>query len=1229
MAHQNETIFYARDGEYVTLDGRSYIGPYHKMTSDILMTGASHSDDSEVIVATAGRQSVKSSPLQNPTPNTTLNENTTQYDLLPQLVNSPPVIIKSIGEASTPRVKPAAAAGTLDGEYMYQFPDGTVKVHAGTTITMRIDADQPEIFNVENGILELKEPEEDLVYRWFVDGESIVSDDIDFSLRAQRTVSGSTLTITNMIPKYAGLYTCVASNDVGSTDGGSLNLEVYNSDVDSFFYTNLVTNPNGINEDGALGIDGWESLSGTMQAKQLSKKTVGFRDKRIVVDPMNPDFHWTKEMMFPRPYQLDGGVLQNNPINNMKSYFTRDKYQYRVNGGTGLAQIYQDIDIEPLREFVRGSIYGVSGVTALISFYLGNAIYSYEPARPYLTPDERAVAGNYYDGAPRLGIENYVKMGPGFVKETAQIQIEEYNNETRLSSLGYGNRPINITDPWNRRFGQYANQIYYEGGQGITSPDQPSEGGKIDQHLFVADELFPNPEDRYTYGQYAEFRRIVLDKLNPRTNKIRLIYTIKASGNLEFILQELGINKYNVSDGIFELPGWNGSWQSGQLTKNSNAPQAADRPWEAVRLNYRASLPWPDSAQKRIPKQSLSRAFASGFNLTLIPTGPAQNNENALNGIYSRNTRVEGLVPGPIQPNAAPFDPLDTGIRDVSITFTMDANTNSLNIQVVSAKPYKPAELTQLPYSPGLLPFDTDSPTQYIASPIYNTKLQLTIPTLTQTYTSGDPASSNGPINPIYLSNGLNEGRYVQLSGGNYKPNGQTLNGTFQIKAPTYPITTYTITKDDRLTLYENITNETQLPLNETYPYWSTPSQALDTTNIIQNYGKVNNQFVEPIGSTEAQWKGTSRFIITIGVHNTNFGTKEEQSLHAIDNYYLEFDATQAVIHKDKNTAGNEVLPSLDDFERVPQTILDTLNSAPNSTDRKMLFGTDIDGQLPDGPTNVFQEEAAKLVDMEPLTLPIIDLDGDSNNVASIQLPDTLLTQPRQSGGLGVPVIPPPSASLNVVEGSQTLFQTNSGTNSTAYTYNLEQITEAVDTQLAIELEKLSPAAAQFVRFYNFDLPYNDPKQTTTLPLSAVYDGSTDDFLKLSVEERLQINQSRLRVPTSEDSLAMVLARRKNGLTKAYNSILTTGSLPNPSPLNETILTEANTIPTTASIFTTEDAEPDPAYKVVLYGVRPITAAPTQKQGVDVIIGTPLIGKVEGKDYTIKDISVANTGSLM
>ena len=1215
MDHHQYPLYYAKEGEYVTLDGQPYIGPFHKMSSGILMTGKQHSISSTVIVSAKSKTST-APPLQSVSPNTTLNENETEYDLLPEIVNSPPVIIKSMAEASTPQVKPSVAAGTLDREYMYLFPDGATKVHAGVNITLRIEAEQPRILNVENGILLLKDSQQDLTYRWFVDGESIVSNDTDSSLRAARIIEGNSLTITNMIPRYAGVYTCVVSNDIGGTDGGSLNLEVYNSNVDSFFYTNLVTNPNGLAEDGTPSLDGWESLSGTMIAKEMSPKTIGNRDKRITVDPMNQEFHWTKEMMFPRPYQLDGGVLQSNPLSNIKTYITREKYQYGVNGGTNLAQIYQDIDLTDLREHIRGSIYGVSGVTAVISFYIGNAIYNYEPARPYLTPDERANDRNYYDGSARLSLENFVKMGPGFVKEIASIQIEEYSNETRVPSLGKDLRPITIQDPWNTRLTKYNNQIYYEGGENKTISDGPSGGGKADAHLFVADELFPTQLDRFTYGQYAEFQRVILDKLNPKTTKIRLIYTIKASEALSFVLNQLEVQRLNITDGIFEQPSWAGSWQSGELIRSANAPEQDDKPFSAIRDNYRSSLPWPDSAEQRIPKQSVSRAFASGFNITLIPTGSAQNNGSSVSRIYSRNTRVQGLVPSLINPNALPFDPADTGIRDVTVTFVMDVGTNTLGIQMIGRAPTSPqTTIEQIPYKAGLLPFDDNSEQVLLQGGTRDLRSTTIDGSIREYITVIQP--TNGITAPVYLTyTNPSENSYVQLSNSGYfkgsisqesRVNADlTITNLYIINAPAYPKQWYTLDSSDRLQIYNNTIENSNEPLTLAYDYWATPNQPLrvqeyaDSWNS-NSYSDTKNAFRwnNIVQEAKVQWKNYSRFIMTIGVHNTRFDSNDPLSLHAIDSYFIDFDGFNAVIHK---KAGNgQVLPSLDVLEQLTTDQINIINS--NSEQNS---GITFSSEVYNFYTAVFQN-----AQMAPIRVEVNEIAGNNNLVASIELPAVLLTNPRNQGGLNIPIASPPDASelpnVNVVDGTVEFIKNTPPNDvpSEIYRENLQKANEAIQPQIDAYYNNLSRSEKAFFDSFNYNLPYDNPIQTTPL------------FQGFGVVRRTAI---------PEDSVLMVLGRRRNALNEIYESLQATRELPNRN--YEAVFSESDIEPTQAQIYTSYELQIDSNYKVILYGMRPATAGPTLTSN-SIVTGTPTIGVSEGKEYTITEISVANTGSLI
>jgi hypothetical protein len=1198
------TVYYAEDGQYATLSGMPYVGPFHVMSSGILMTGAKHSMKSEVIVQTTNRTKDQTNIPTPQAPNTSLNENDTEYDLLPELINSPPIILKSIGEASTPQVKPSVAAGTLDGEYMYIFPDGNVKVHAGVSITMKIEAEQPPIFNVENGVLEVKDPQEGLSYRWFIDGEAIVGPDIDSSLRASRIIDGNTLTITNMIPRYAGVYTCVVSNDIGSTDGGSLSMEVYNSNVDSFFYTNLVTSPNGRDEEGALNLDGWESLAGNMVSKQFSKKTIGERDKSIVVDPMNQNFQWTKEMMFPRPYQLDGGVLQNNPLRNINTYITRDKYQYTLNGGSNLAQIYQDIDIEPLQDHVRGSIYGVDGITAIISFYIGNAIFNYESARPYLTPDTQADKNNYYLGAARLSLENFIKMGPGSIKEEVSVQIEEYENDTRLKSNNNA-RPITIRDPWNARMPNYANQVYYGGGV-ATIDGQPSGGGRPDQVLFVADELFPTQQSRYTYGQYAEFQKLVLPKLNPKTNKIRLIYTIQAKGELDFILNSNDNNIFNITDGVLSLVGWQGSFESGKLLANANAPNndATDKPLKAITANYRTNTA---DFEQRIPKQSISRAFATGFNVTLIPTGPAQNNESAIQSIYNRNTKVEGLIPSPIPSDPRPFDPQDTGVRDVTITFLFNHDTNSIAIQMIGRAPSSPeTTFEQVDYEAGLLPFERGSETSYI-QPYSVVKSSQLIQNGQSRSNTRDVKASNGILTPPYLNSALEGENLVQLQNGNY---------TTQVGfAPSYPKTWYTIDNLDKLSIYKNTIDNEKQPLNEVYPYWALPSKPLDLQSYADSWNSSQKAFTTNAGqlqSTTTQWEGYSRFVITIGVHDTSFDSNDPSSLYAIDNYYLDFTEDSAVFHKQ---AYNDILlPSFDSRESLSQEEKETLNTNQDSDTGELKYNTST--------KDIYKWSTAADVNMTPITAEVSKTVGSNDKIASFEIPITLLSNARSGGGLNIPILSESSQSLsNAVDGTVSFYKNTPPLSVPAniYNENLQSILSVLDAQIEVELENYNASQQTFFGRYTYTLPHNDPKQT-----EIVFEEQT---ITNSLGNEQTINLPIVRSAIPEDSVLMVLGRRKYILEETYNTLITQNETPEDSTLSARVLDESSIQPTEALIYLTFGGELDPKYKVVLYGMRPAPITPTL-QDSNKFTGTPLSGVVEDKVFTVKNIEVMNTGSL-
>ncbi len=110
MEYGERHTLYATSGQFTKLDGTSYIGPYHIMEQGLPMTEATHTPDSVVLVPVQETQTRQTSSLATPDPNTTLDENATVYDLIPVIINKPPVVVRAVSEASTPPIKPYAAA---------------------------------------------------------------------------------------------------------------------------------------------------------------------------------------------------------------------------------------------------------------------------------------------------------------------------------------------------------------------------------------------------------------------------------------------------------------------------------------------------------------------------------------------------------------------------------------------------------------------------------------------------------------------------------------------------------------------------------------------------------------------------------------------------------------------------------------------------------------------------------------------------------------------------------------------------------------------------------------------------------------------------------------------------------------------------------------------------------------------------------------------------------------
>ncbi len=85
-----------------------------------------------------------------------INENQTNYSLLPVVVNQPPIIIKSMVEGSIPAIQAYPPKhrdpSTQDtgSTVLYRNSDGTVKVVVGASFTLRVEASQRGTVTTDN-----------------------------------------------------------------------------------------------------------------------------------------------------------------------------------------------------------------------------------------------------------------------------------------------------------------------------------------------------------------------------------------------------------------------------------------------------------------------------------------------------------------------------------------------------------------------------------------------------------------------------------------------------------------------------------------------------------------------------------------------------------------------------------------------------------------------------------------------------------------------------------------------------------------------------------------------------------------------------------------------------------------------------------------------------------------------------------------------------------------------
>ena len=566
-------------------------------------------DGSVILDLGDGKNTTITKPLTS-LPISTVDENDTNYNLYPVPLNEPPIITRGIQDASTPKIRPIQAI-QLGIQSLYINGDGTVRIALGSTITLRVNAEQPNILNVENGVPKIIEAEQKLTYVWRKDNNVITTENPSAN-EPGFIINGNELTIQNPDLTYSGLYSCDVLNDIGATSSEDIELEIVDVENNQLFRLNHIVNPIGRN-----GMDSWTNTVGQIQTRGFSNiPTEEFKQ------PNKPDlFGYTSDMLNPDPLNLYYGYVSNyNPYTLLANanYFTRSNIDYFINGEVAIASCYQDIDLTDLQEYIQGSVYGITGLTGVFTCYIGNAGSRFLHSQNFISPTSRRRKSRYKPGESRLSLDNMRIAGLPEINETVEVIIEQYDKETLIpsryrienGSILSGPR-ITLLDPWRKTL------------------DSINTNNLFQKVETAASRLFGgNSNNVYTLGQFIQHNKVVIDPINFNATKVRIRLNFRVNDSR---LTEEDPKFTENTNEIYDINSWQQPYgpseSGGVVVSNTNlyiATNQASRPRNQNR---------PISAY--IPKNGMSRGLVTGLNFNVVPRLRDQSDENTVNDIGS------------------------------------------------------------------------------------------------------------------------------------------------------------------------------------------------------------------------------------------------------------------------------------------------------------------------------------------------------------------------------------------------------------------------------------------------------------------------------------------------------------------------------------------------------------------------------------------------------------------
>lgn len=638
----------------------------------------------KLIINFADNTSEKVSGSFTEPPKSTTNENTTTYALYPEQINEVPIITKGIYEASQPPIlREEAAVDKNYNENLYLSADGFVKVVVGADFQFKVEAVQPDTLNVENGIPTVIPRTESITYTWSKDGVTLQNNSI-FLLEIDNDqsfikVEDNKLIFVNVLASAIGSYVCDISNDVGSISSEVIDLDVLDpmSQYSTDFFTNLVQNPFAQND-----IDGWNSIQGTVESTELLQEDGVEPLQKTLKRPENDQQGFIADQFYPHPSNLDVTNIKNYDVYQISKgnakYLTREKISYITAGGIKKVAVYQDIDLSNITNYIQGSVYGVEGVKAFFGCYIGNALTRMIPVREAVPLSNRQNKLYYFQGAPRISVENFLNAGTAAFGESLQVLVQEFNNETSLTSKIIQQingvirvndvQQVSLIDPITKKINEIKSRknappsVYPVDKYKVGYTLKPTDSENI--ILTAYNELYKDVYRYYTQGQYVEYNPVYFDRLNKKTNKVRitLVFDINDPRFYEYIWYDP--TSEDLADLlVFDNTNITGTFKSQPNTYDAQGPNAPRYlVYDVVKSTTDGQTAESNgSLQQAFGIGSKSKTLATGFVFSLYPV-----TSKTKQLIGNTNTefvdKVIGL-PTPSQDSRINITPLRLGLQ--------------------------------------------------------------------------------------------------------------------------------------------------------------------------------------------------------------------------------------------------------------------------------------------------------------------------------------------------------------------------------------------------------------------------------------------------------------------------------------------------------------------------------------------------------------------------------------